>query len=453
MDAAPWAVHEAAGARLGDRRRNAAWARILTALVGSLGRSWSAALGQATRQAASGLFGRPGVAVAGLLAGHYQATAERCAAHPLVLVSQDSTCFNYTRRRKLPGLGRLADRSRSRGLWAHSALALTPAGQPLGLLSLRFWSRSEQRTKDQRRERPYASKESFKWEAALREVEAALPREMPAVVVSDRESDVFEYLRAPARPGLFKLVRASWARCCSGLDGQLRPSVLAAVRSAEVAAEVRFEVPGRPGRLAQLAVRYVRLLVHSPRHWPAAQRDRLEVTVVAVDETTRPATGQPLSWTLLTTAPVADAAAALEVVDWYRRRWRVELAHRALKRDGYRVERLQLGTVEALELGLATYWVVAWRAMNLALEARETPDLPADERFDVDELEVLSRLSGRPVTRLVEAVHAVARLGGWAGYPSSPPPGTQAVQQGLLRLDAMLCYHRLLRDGPDGGEM
>ena len=230
----------------------------------------------------------------------------------------------------------------------------------------------------------------------------------------------------------------------------------AAVREAEERARVRVALPaqhGRPQRVATLAVRWEPLVLRSPRSWPAAAQDELAVAVVAVDEVDPPVGVKPLSWTLLTTWPVADADEAVAVVDWYRRRWTVELAHRALKLDGYRVERLQLRTAAALQLALASYWVVTWRAMNLALEARENPDLPASERFGADELEVLSRLSGRPVTRLVEAVAEVAKLGGWAGYRSSPPPGTQVVQQGLLLLEPMVRYHRALREPPPGDEM
>ena len=285
MEAAAWAVTEAAEARLGDRRINRAWARILT--------------------------------------------AQRCAEEALVLVAHDTTTFNYSGRRATPGLGRLADKDGSRGLHAHSTLAMTPDGRPLGLLSLRFWARGEQRTKARRRARPYAEKESFKWEAGLREVEAALPRDCTAVVISDRESDVFERLRASVRDGLFKLVRASWPRRCQGPDGAAQGQVLAAVRAAPVAAQVRFVVPRKPrqpSRVAQLAVRFARLALCSPKSWPASASDQTPLCVIAVDEVEAPAGVTPLSWTLLTDWPVAE---------WYGRRWQVEEAHRALKLDGY----------------------------------------------------------------------------------------------------------------------
>ena len=175
--------------------------------------------------------------------------------------------------------------------------------------------------------------------------------------------------------------------------------------------------------------------------------------MIVVAEVVAPSGPEPLSWTLLTDWPVADADQAATVVDWYRRRWRVAQAHHALELDGYAVERLQFDTAEALQLGMATYWVVAWRAMNLAWEAREYPDRPAAARFEPDGLEVLSRLARRPIVTLAQAVAEVAKLGGWAGYQSPPPPGVQVVQQGLLQLAPTVRYHRTLRERPPGDEV
>jgi hypothetical protein len=91
--------------------------------------------------------------------------------------------------------------------------------------------------------------------------------------------------------------------------------------------------------------------------------------------------------------------------------------------------------------------------MNLALEAREHPELPAEARFESDELEVLSLLRGAAVETLGEAVHEIAKLGGWAGYKSAPKPGIKVVQQGLLTLEPMVRYHRALREAERRGEM
>jgi len=49
---------------------------------------------------------------------------------------------------------------------------------------------------------------------------------------------------------------------------------------------------------------------------------------------------------------------AVELIDWYRIRWEIELFFLILK-EGCRVETLQLGHIERIETALALYMVVA----------------------------------------------------------------------------------------------
>ncbi|MBI2302175.1 MAG: hypothetical protein HYU66_25005 [Armatimonadetes bacterium] len=128
----------------------------------------------------------------------------------------------------------------------------------------------------------------------------------------------------------------------------------------------------------------------------------------------------------------------------------MELQHAQMKREGLRVERLQMKTAEALMRALALYWVVGWRSMELCYEAREHPELAAAERFTAEELQVLTVLRGSPVRTLGEAVATVAKLGGWPGYRSSPPYGPKVVQWGLEKLGTMVAYHRMLNVGQLG---
>jgi len=51
---------------------------------------------------------------------------------------------------------------------------------------------------------------------------------------------------------------------------------------------------------------------------------------------------------------------ATELIDWYRAGWEIEILFNVSK-NGYRVEALQLGTIERLERALALFLVVAWR--------------------------------------------------------------------------------------------
>ena len=53
-------------------------------------------------------------------------------------------------------------------------------------------------------------------------------------------------------------------------------------------------------------------------------------------------------------------AQAAKVLKWYRSRWIIKVFFRIFK-TGYRVEALQLSTLDRLEPALAVYLVIAWR--------------------------------------------------------------------------------------------
>jgi hypothetical protein len=92
------------------------------------------------------------------------------------------------------------------GLLAHTALAPTTEGVPLGLLSQESWARDPARfgTVAERRRQPVAEKESQKWLTGLQRVAEALPAGSRVVLVQDREADVFAFLAAP-RPAHMEL--------------------------------------------------------------------------------------------------------------------------------------------------------------------------------------------------------------------------------------------------------
>ncbi len=407
-------------------------ARVLGCLLAGQGLSWSRALGRSLRQAGGDLLNDRRLSYQDLLAGHREATARRCQGLPVVLISQDTTALNYSGLRQVKGLGDLGNGQRGKGLWAHSALALSPDGTPLGVLQLSLWRRAKPRGKrQQRRQRPYSQKESARWERCAHEATWWAQPGQRVVVVSDRESDVFQYLMMPRREGVELLVRATQPRRCSDLAGQTLgrlPEVLAARPAA-----ARFEVKV-DGQWRGLELRWRRVLVQTPTAWRQAEQGTVPLTLLEVREPQPPAGCAALRWVLWTTIAVADTAAALDVARYYQRRWRIETMHEQLKTKGYQVERFQMRTVKALEKAIALNWVVVWRAMHLAYAARETPDEPAAEYFEAEELEVLSAVAGQPLETVQAAVWEVARLGGWEGYPSSPPPGPQTVEAGLRAL-------------------
>ncbi len=94
--------------------------------------------------------------------------------------------------------------------------------------------------------------------------------------------------------------------------------------------------------------------------------------VVHVGETDPPEGIEGVDWLVLTTAPVTSLKDAVEKIDWYTLRWRIERFHYALK-SGCRIEELYFETMNRLKKAIALYSLVAWRIPWLTYQARETP--------------------------------------------------------------------------------
>jgi hypothetical protein len=473
--ASEWAWREMRGAAVPDVRARGSLADVCEGLADQPGLSFSAAAGTAGRQAFRRLGSSNGgpaetvaaaqqdaagdvqeappaagvsrtVGVPQLLAGHVQETAQRCGALPRVLVAQDTTELKFPHSPLTEGLGPTGTDPHSKGLLSHSALALSPAGTPLGVLHLSLWAREQEAygQRHGRRRRVVAEKESHKWLSGLRAVEAALPATQEVVVIQDREGDVFALLAEPRGPRTHLLLRAAQNRKVQWTlpDGQGATDSLFAVAAAgTIVGSLTVQVPRRRGQdeaQATLEIRVTAVVVQPPRHRKAGDPDTSQaVTLIQAVELHPPAGETRIEWVLVTTLPVPDAPTAVEVVGYYACRWRIERLHYTLK-SGLQVEALQHETRETLDRVVALYYVVAWHLLWLTYVAREAPTAPAATVLREVEIRVLQQVTGRPVHTAQEAVEALGILGGYAPYRSALPPGVKVLWRGYRRLQDML---------------
>jgi hypothetical protein len=447
-----WAQQEMKGAEVWDPRCRRSLATLCEKLADHPEASFSKACGPAARQAAHRIFEHEETTVAGLLAGHVAQTALRAREYPLVLAVQDTTELDDTGHKAAADLGPLG-RGSTRGLLAHSVLALSPAGLPLGLLHMAVWARDPAAagSRHARRKKNTCEKESQKWLDGLKGTETALPAEQPVLLVADREADVFAYLAAPRRVNTQLLLRACRARTVevarSTEEGSvLRGSLLAVALSAPVIGEMRVRVPRKPGpreRAALLEVRLTQAQVQPPRHRKAGEPNTpVPVSIVCATELSPPPGVKAIPWILTRTAAVTTAAEACQTVSYSAERWTIERWHDTLK-SGCQVEKLQFDDAPSLKHGLAVYGVVAWRLLWMTHLARTDPDQPATAVVSEWERVVLERAVRRPVRTVREAVRAVAQLGGFAGSPSMGEPGVKSLWLGWRPLQAMVAGYQL----------
>jgi len=441
----PWAAREFAGAELPDPRFRTSVTNNAENLASNTGASYSAAVGHGGRQAARRLYKNERTTVQGLIKGHVQQTAARCAEHELVLCIQDTTILDYSHHRSKTGLGPISSNDYSRGLLAHSVLAVTPDGLPLGVLGLNIWAREECETPKRlsKRERETSEKESGKWLQGLHAVNDALAPSQAVLMVQDREADVFDLLAEPRRAHTHLLIRACHPRRVQLVDAEQSgepalTNLIDAIEQAPIAAEMLVEVPrkpGQPSREACLSVQFRSMRVLPPVNGIHRRKTPQEITVIRVIESEPPQGVPPICWILACTMPVRTVQDAKTMVRYYSLRWTIERLHFTLKSGCFSVEKVQINHGHALINALAVFYVVAWRVLYLTHLARTNPNDPAEQVLSGTELTVLRAASKRPVECIADAFREIACLAGHEHYANAPQPGVKRIWQGLRILE------------------
>ena len=400
--------------------------------------------------------GDAAVTAENIMLPHREQTMRRMQAHKTVLCIQDGTDLNYNGLGKCEGLGLIGNNqtgATTRGLHLHSTLVVTDEGLPLGVLRAACTAPVLKDAEDERTpaEIPIEEKKTYSWIEGLRDcttVAATMP-ETKIVCVMDREADFFELFDAwRQEPRTDLLVRADHDRCTmedsklfaavKAGEPQLRFSLHAKRQSARPKKSKQKARPERPGRIAEITLRYRRIELRPP----AAHKEKepLALWIVHALEETPPSGEKPIEWFLLTTKELNSPEQARTCLEWYCLRWRIEDWHRVLK-SGCKVEKLQHDTAERLRRAVAIHCVIAWRILLLTLLGREQPELPPDVFFDDFEVEVLGAYAtytnAPPPTTLGAAAFLVAKIGGYMARKSDPPPGNEIMWQGYTGLRTM----------------
>lgn len=439
---------ELEGIDLGDQRLNARAGSLLERLAANPAASINAACqGWSETQAAYRFFDNERVDPAKLLAPHRQATEQRIAEQPIVLVVQDTTELDYSAH-PAEGVG-LLNKEQRQGLYDHSHIAFTPERLCLGVLDAEFFSRTTETLGKtaERKSGPIETKESFRWLRGYRlacELSAKFPQTQ-VVSVADREADIYDiFLEAEqhSTPAEF-IIRAKIDRSLPERDLEAGPHAYRKVRDDVAASEVITSrvielprTPKRKAREARLEVRSKQVVVKPPH--VRGREPQVTLRVVLVQETDAPDDGTAIDWLLVTSLSIDSADDVLRVVDYYAARWAIEVFFRVFK-TGCRVEEVQLETVERLLNCLMLYKVIAWRVMYLTYLGRECPDLPCTAVFAEIEWKPTWKIATKkepPATppSLNEFLNVLAQLGGYNARKKDAPPGPQYIWSGLRRM-------------------
>lgn len=462
-----WVCAEFVGADLSDKRLDRRLIKTAELLASAPASPINEACGDwASTQAAYRLFDNGKASPQAILAPHIQATVKRMlSVIGPVLVMQDTVFFSYGHHPKTKGIGPIGNSNseQERGLVMHNALAFTPTGVPLGLLSQNIWSRREvpdegyQETIERLQCTPIEEKESSKWQHALGETLTRAPSGVKVITIADRESDLFEFLTQATEQRARFVIRARTDRLLVPEESEGFESILDAYASAKVLGSLTVQIPGngkRKARAAQVQVRVAPVTLKAPQRRGAAKvsgsTEPIRVQVIAVTESAPPHGQEAISWVLLTNLPVPDFDSAVEKVQWYARRWGIETWHKVLK-SGCKVEQCLLETAERLTRYLTLFSIIGVRLMHVAYLARAQPDLPAIAVFSQEEIEALHIRVHRALPpakspSLREAVRMLGSLGGHLGRKCDGEPGMTVIWRGWISLYETVLALRAARE-------
>lgn len=376
--------------------------------------------------------------------------ARDCAGRDAILAIQDTTSLSFPTAPHTTGLGPVGNNTKVLGLHLHSVLASRLDGVPIGLLHQHQWARDIENFAKKKKNRPIEEKESFKWLRGVRAAREALAENTPEdqrprlIHVGDCENDIHEVFEDILDAGDDMVIRSGQNRRAVDENNAAAPTYQL-VAEAPLLGKRTLEVPrkhGTPRRKARLEIRAARITL-APNSTRYSKRRSMTLSLLEVREPRPPEDAEPLHWLLWTADPVESLAQALEIVEIYKQRWKIEELHLILK-SGCRIEAVRFHTAERMAKAIALYSPVAVRILQLRDLGRIEPQAPCTLVLSENEWRALYTQINKKVPAprirpptMRQAVLWIGRLGGHLGRKSDGMPGVRTLWRGWRDLEML----------------
>ena len=450
-----WLDSELAGCQFKDKRLGKRFRILLEQMWGGVGESLPFACQDwANTKAAYRFFSNDRVNEQEILQGHFQSTQERFEnTDTPILVLQDTTEFSYQREtpeligstHSIPQRKDILGQPKQYtmcGILMHSSLAVTTEGLPLGLAAIKFWTRKQFHGCNALKKRinptriPIEQKESFRWLENLKQSTALFNDPGRCIHVGDRESDIYELFCTAKEIGTHFVVRT----CVDRLAGDGKHTVEDEMRKINDKKIHRIEVRDKKGDVSEaiLEIKYRRIKILPPigkqKRYP-----EIWLTVIHAEEQITPKSREKIVWKLITDLPISSYEDAIEKLNWYAMRWKIEVFHKILK-SGCKAESSKLRTAERLTNIIAVFCILSWRifwmTMMNRLCANALPELALthSEIALLDSLVKNKKQQASSSKNLAYYLTKIAKLGGYLARSGDPPPGNTVMWRGFSRL-------------------
>lgn len=362
-----------------------------------------------------------------------------------ILAVQDTTDLDLTGKRVSGKIGSLNYPHR-KGYYVHSHLLFDTRGIGLGLFDQYMWNRNAEHFGHDRTLWALEDKESQRWLSHFLSLQAffsGFPQHT-VVDICDREGDFYEMFQARSAANVHLLVRSNKDKELA--SGEKLWSTLAAQTESHIYKAKIFDDKGKRHELT-FRVKYCPVTIlpnYRARRDQPGQSNPVDLNGVLVEQVSPLQAWQkkPVVWRLLTTLPVENFEQALQIVEFYMRRWRIEEFHYVLK-QGCRIEDSQLKEPQSLENAITFYSLLAWKVLNLRYGASEQSEAPIEDfGFTAKDFYVLTTFLNHIGRAKVDADKPCTGIGEFAKYvkllatvsKSKRPTGVKSLWVGLEKL-------------------
>jgi hypothetical protein len=118
----------------------------------------------------------------------------------------------------------------------------------------------------------------------------------------------------------------------------------------------------------------------------------LVLTVIHAEDRGAPKNRKKIEWKLITDLPVNSRADAIEKLEWYALRWKIEGFHKILK-SGCKAEESKLRTAPRLTNLVAVFCILSWRVFWMTMLNRSAAEASPTLALTTTEIAVLDRAS------------------------------------------------------------
>lgn len=467
IDSDSWALKEFSNINLGDKRLN----QRLVKLADDFSKHPDFSINQASKdwhaaKAAYRFFQNDKISEKEILDPHFKNTASRCKKQNYVLIAQDTSVIGLSHHPKTKKLGKIGGhpkpKNSTQGLIMHTALALTPQGMPLGLLSNSIWSRPQEKSKHNKKVHHLIhteDKESYKWINALEESHEALKAEVKSITICDRECDIFDFYLSAIDLDTDVVVRLSGDRQIGTRKDPIRlieKLELTQGYKKNIKIKVPIEKKGTKDnsratmfRDAELEIKSIQVTLTPPRQQTQVVKEKINLYAVEAKELNPPEGLEVAHWVLLTTLEINTYEESLMIVKCYSMRWKIENYFRVLK-SGCTIEDCRLGDARRMINYIALNSVIAWRIFWMTFISRTDPKASCELVFTESEWQALycyyrekSQVPKKPPS-IRDAITWLARLGGFLARKNDGNPGPTYLWRGWSRLQDMASMRRIL---------